>query len=684
MMVPGGLKTEYIIFSLKTFVAGMLAYWIAIEWGLANPYWAVGTVYIIANPLSGAIASKAVYRLAGTFLGAVVIIALVPNLVFAPTLLVLAVALWCSFCLFVSMLDRSPRSYVFMLAGYTVALTGLTLVNAPETSFSVATSRVEEIALGIICAAFVNRLVMPQHAGPLLSVRVEGWLENTANLTRDVLSGVSEGPQIIRERHKLAADAVGLRAFTSQVAYEGARGRALTERMQALQQRMVKVLPLLSEIADLHLALKKNGEMKDAQTSLLMEIHEWCAEKDETALNRAEQLRAAIAEERQRMEDNASGWNDLLWLRMTRRLADLVDVWADCQTLRLDMASGKAHRLRKELATQYRQSLNLHTDYGVAVLAATSVFILIVVASALWIYSGWTYGGSAVQIGAVLCCVLATMDNATPVLRKVFRLMLIAALTALVYQFAVMPLIDGFVPLIGALGLVLIPAGILLAAPASWLMGFQISVNLIYMLTLGNQMSTNFGAFANIILATFAGLGAATIIMATVRAVGSEQSARRILRSGWNVVIDATMNKRRLEPDFLVARMLDRLGLIVPRLAGLPQGSSVLEADLLRDLRVGLDVLKIQRNKHALKAQEVRLINDLLLKLADEYCTKLKDQKTAPEALAEALDAGLNRLIDEQAEAPLRVRDALVGLRSSLCPQAPPSHLQALEWRLTA
>jgi uncharacterized membrane protein YccC len=39
-------------------------------------------------------------------------------------LLSLALACWVGLCLYVSLLDRTPRSYVFMLAGYTAGLIG--------------------------------------------------------------------------------------------------------------------------------------------------------------------------------------------------------------------------------------------------------------------------------------------------------------------------------------------------------------------------------------------------------------------------------------------------------------------------------------------------------------------------------------------------------------------------------
>lgn len=61
-----------IIFACKTFVAGMLALFVSFELDLINPMWSIGTVLIIANPYSGMVSSKCVYRLVGTVVGAII------------------------------------------------------------------------------------------------------------------------------------------------------------------------------------------------------------------------------------------------------------------------------------------------------------------------------------------------------------------------------------------------------------------------------------------------------------------------------------------------------------------------------------------------------------------------------------------------------------------------------------
>lgn len=82
------------LYAVKTFAAAMLALYMAMSIGLDRPYWAMTTVYIVAQPLIGSMRSKALYRLIGTIIGAAAMVVLVPNLADAPELMSVALALW--------------------------------------------------------------------------------------------------------------------------------------------------------------------------------------------------------------------------------------------------------------------------------------------------------------------------------------------------------------------------------------------------------------------------------------------------------------------------------------------------------------------------------------------------------------------------------------------------------------
>lgn len=58
------------VFAVRTFAAAMVALSIALLLDMPRPYWAMASVYITSNQLTGATSSKAVYRALGTLIGA--------------------------------------------------------------------------------------------------------------------------------------------------------------------------------------------------------------------------------------------------------------------------------------------------------------------------------------------------------------------------------------------------------------------------------------------------------------------------------------------------------------------------------------------------------------------------------------------------------------------------------------
>src|ERR1700749_3123310 len=168
-----------IIFSVNCYIATMLTMFIAFSLNLTSPGWAMTTVYLTSQTLSGAMRAKAVYRVIGTFVGAAMMVAIVPNLVDAPELTTLAIMLWVALCVFVSQLDRTPRSYMFVLSGYTAALIGFPSVLAPDTVFDTAVSRVEEITLGVVCAAVVHGVIFPQSVFSVFAQKLRSTIADT-------------------------------------------------------------------------------------------------------------------------------------------------------------------------------------------------------------------------------------------------------------------------------------------------------------------------------------------------------------------------------------------------------------------------------------------------------------------------------------------------------------------------
>src|SRR6201986_2443986 len=194
-----------IIFSVNCYIATMLTMFIAFSLNLTSPGWAMTTVYLTSQTLSGAMRAKAVYRVIGTFVGAAMMVAIVPNLVDAPELTTLAIMLWVALCVFVSLLDRTPRSYMFVLSGYTAALIGFPSVLAPDTVFDTAVSRVEQITLGVVCASVVHSIVFPKSVFSAFEQRLRRAIADARGWLADGLKSQAS-PEVEMERRRIARD----------------------------------------------------------------------------------------------------------------------------------------------------------------------------------------------------------------------------------------------------------------------------------------------------------------------------------------------------------------------------------------------------------------------------------------------------------------------------------------------
>lgn len=332
-------------FALKTYAAAMLALFLALWIDLPRPYWAVGTVYITSQVLSGATRAKAVYRVGGTVLGAAVSVVLVPNLVNEPILLSLAVALWVALCLYVSLLDRTPASYLPMLAGYTAALIGFPAVEDPGAIFDTAVARAEEISLGILCASLAATLILPQSAAPLIVGRLNLWLAEARAWIQGALaaarapeaSGTSQG-----RRLRLASDALGLDALGLALRNEATGAERAAEAFAPLRQHMLMVLPIVAAVADRVETLERAGALPARVRSFLSDLAVWLADEADDP-ERAAHLRGRIDGFEPTLGRNPD-WTTLLLASLAARLRDVIDLRQDLRALRGHLAAGTPPR----------------------------------------------------------------------------------------------------------------------------------------------------------------------------------------------------------------------------------------------------------------------------------------------------------------------------------------------------
>ncbi|MBA9061628.1 putative membrane protein YccC [Methylobacterium fujisawaense] len=657
-------------FALKTYAAAMLALFLALWIDLPRPYWAVGTVYITSQVLSGATRAKAVYRVGGTVLGAAVSVVLVPNLVNEPILLSLAVALWVALCLYVSLLDRTPASYLPMLAGYTAALIGFPAVEDPGAIFDTAVARAEEISLGILCASLAATLILPQSAAPLIVGRLNLWLAEARAWIQGALaaarapeaSGTSQG-----RRLRLASDALGLDALGLALRNEATGAERAAEAFAPLRQHMLMVLPIVAAVADRVETLERAGALPARVRSFLSDLAVWLADEADDP-ERAAHLRGRIDGFEPTLGRNPD-WTTLLLASLAARLRDVIDLRQDLRALRGHLAAGTPPRAPLAFAYTARVRSIRHRDHGLAAFSAFGVFVGLLVCCAIWIATGWPDGSAAPMMGAVACCLFAAQDDPAPQILSFTNSALVGALGAGFYLFAVLPLATSFEMLALALAPALILCGLMMTQPRTAPMGMGAALNGATLLALQNGYSGDFAPFANGVIASVVGMWVGAVVTRLIRSVGAGWSARRLVRINRQSLAAAADGRGTGHGLELAALMLDRIGLIAPRLATLPAETSASVGDLLADVRVGINLVEVRRVRRRLTGPP-RTAVDRALALA---ARQLRGRTGRPDsALLAALDDGLDAVADA-APAPER-RAALIGLtglRRGLFPDAP-------------
>jgi uncharacterized membrane protein YccC len=663
------------VFSVKTFIAAMLALYIALAINLDRPYWAMATVYVVSQPLIGSLRSRALYRLLGSVIGAVATVVLVPNLVNEPAWLCVAMALWTGVCLYMALLDRTPRSYVFLLAGYTAALIGFPAVTAPETIWDIAVARVEEVWLGIICVTIVGAVVFPRPLAPVVSARILAWVGNASLWAEEVLGPADEslGPVI---RNRLAADTVELRMLTSQLAYDTSKDQAATRWVSEVERRMLLLLPLLSSIGDRIRALRAGNGVTAALEGVLAELRVWVRAGNPPPRSEATRLRTAIAALEQADDprpEQDDVWNVLIRTSLLLRLRQLIDVRQDMRDLRRHIEAGGGP-LTTPLSIQIDGRDQLHIDWGLAWLSGLAASATILVLCAFWIETGWQGGVGMVQLAAVACCLFASLDDPTPALMRFLIIALVAVVAVGIGLFAILPMANNFEMLTLALGAFFLPVGVLGAIPATQPIGTALGFLTATLLSLQSTYAADFISYADGSIAILLGLSGAAIMTALMRSVGAEWSARRLLRADWRDIAAIPHGRVRRGREELAALLLDRIGLLVPKLAAIEPGHELAGADALADLRVGINMMELQHHHATLPSPVREVVDGVLFAVATQYAVQaeLGHARPPPPVLLEQIDRALDAALATEDARARHLLPQLVGIRRGLFAGAGP------------
>jgi len=659
--------TRRLSFALANTLAVTAALYLAFAFDLQRPYWAAFSVFIVAAPLSGMVRSKAIYRLAGTLVGGAGALLMVPPLVQSPPLLCIAMSAWVGFWVWLSLLDRSPRSYVPLLAGYTAAIVGLAVVDAPEAIFDTMVARLEEISLGITCAALAHTLFFPRDVRGELGRRTAQAIRDCAGCMAQTLAGEATPAQAAMASTRLAQAVGELYALHTHLAFDSWDAPRIAGSVRVLQDRLAGLLPALSNARGALEALRVHGALRAPLAARVNALVRWAqaladasGPADAPALPPALQGSATASPPRGGRGDAA-----LIEQAATTHLLALAALFEDCRLLARAVREPDAAlpaRLARE--TRVATRVPLYADRGVALLAGVTATAGMLASCALWILGSWPEGGIAVQFVAIGCSLFANQDQPARVLLSALVGVLLALPVAALYQFAILPGLDGFAPLALALAPAMLALGYMQSVERLAGLALISGITFTGALALQETYQADFAVFVNVNLAQIAGLLLSLAIMRVLRTLDPAWNARRLARANWRAL--ARMAERGCESARTrPVQMLDRAGQVSVRLqqAG---GDAAASADVLRSLRVAANLVALEAADDA-RASRFARTRALLAARCRERARSTTTAHGA--AFAATIDGDIAALGDgSRNEADAGALAALVSLRLDFAP----------------
>ena len=560
-----------VLFSTKTCLAAFLALFIALALNLEKPAWAMTTVFVASQLYSASTVSKSVFRLLGTVLGGLFIFLIYPATVEDPLLFSLCVSLWVAVCLYLSLHDRTPKSYVFMLAGYSAAIMGFPDVTTPSSITYTVISRIEEITVAIVCSSLVHRLIFPVSMRSLLEQSVNTWYQNARKLCSELITVMPKDKSLEREAIliQMANFPLNVETLITHCVYDGDAARRLIRLVSVQYQHLSYLLPTLTAIeARLNLLAEQQIRFPDYVAQTFQQFLLWLNGSEKG--NEVSAIQQTLTHCQQQLKNawqsgTLNAEESILLIGLLERLLNFVRITDAWQSV-----SARVSELPSETRSTKSPRAHRHIDKGLLLLSAFTAFLATFVSCLFWIGSGWVDGATAPMMAAVLCSFFAAMDSPIAPMKMFLKGVVIAIVISVLYVTLLIPQTITFEALIICLAPGLIALGLVIANPSTNLIGLIIATQIPGLIGMSHHFKPDLLAIINAAISTMVGVMIAVIITATIRNKRPSWTAKRALRKGLRDLLQFINEIERNASSLLsrqqfITRTLDKVNIILPR-----------------------------------------------------------------------------------------------------------------------
>ena len=494
------------LYCVRTLAAVALALYVAFSLQLEAPSSSAITVLIVANPVSGALVSKSLWRLFGTLVGAVLAVVLMAAFAQTPLLFFIMFSLCIGAACIVSTLLRYFKAYAAVLAGYTIIIVCAPAFTNPNDVFPSALSRVSAVSVGIVSAALVFLLT---------SVRAPSRLaEASLGLIRDagaaLAAHLGQGGGATDAREGLLTRAYGLHEI---IEYAAADSTTVARRAGTLRLGAADLMGTLSALHPRYPSLGEGGPLADQIASATAALGCIAEDAPHEVLRRLTEARESLAA----MLDSAPG--DLEGLGAVDRAHDLLCRLHDAIVRLTDAAPGQRH-----------SGLRPFLDWPTALRNGARGAIVTMLACLFWYVTQWPSGPTLLAFLVPAACLLATNPSASRASVDFSIGTLLAIPASWFCATFLLPQIDGFPLLIAALGVCLLPGIALQFHPLYGLRAFGYVVFFNAMIAVRNPIMFDDVVLLNGWLAFVIGAASLIVVFRVLLPANAARDSNRLAR----------------------------------------------------------------------------------------------------------------------------------------------------------
>ncbi len=479
-------------FSLRSWLASVLALFVAFYLQLDSPFWAAMAVWMVAQPTPGMAISKGFYRIVGTLIGSTMGVVLIALFAQTPELFIAALGVWTAVTTVISNLLRNFMAYGAVLAGYTAAIVSLGVFDNPNQIFTIAMARGSATIIGIACSMLVTALFARHDTRRRTMVRLQEVIALAGR------RAAFPAEAALREKVKLgmpmtmeliALDAeigfASAESATFRIHADGARSLlahlfgAYAAKRSLDARRVRAATPLDPRLAKL---LEETAVIANQGGNYLREGREEAWEKE------LERLRKEGHKLKPELSPSAIEivvTERILLDRLDDILRHLIGALQDWRGLQGGWVPTNS------------LSLNFHRDHRMAMINGVRAFIAIAAAGAFWIATAWSSGASMLTLVAVACSLFSAAPRPDAAGMAFFWGSLVAIPSGFLCDFYLLQNVTGFPLFALVIGLFIIPMAMFFTNPKTTLLTLGMCVNFFSIAHPLNQMDYNVVTFLN-------------------------------------------------------------------------------------------------------------------------------------------------------------------------------------------